>query len=51
MLPDYEFSEMILYEVQLYRESGRSRDALTHLEEHKKIISDDLAFFETKGIN
>ena len=41
---------MVLYEVQLYMESGRRHDALKHLEDYKKFISDQLSFYETKGI-
>ena len=49
ILPDYEFSEMILYEVQLLMESGKSSEALKHLEDYKPYISDRLAYYETKG--
>lgn len=48
-LPDYEFSEMVLYEVQLLQESGRGQDALKHLEDYKKFISDQLAYSEMRG--
>jgi peptide alpha-N-acetyltransferase len=48
-LPDYEFSEMILYEVQLLMEKGTYDQALKHLEEYKRYISDTLSYLETKG--
>ena len=40
---------MVLYEVQLFMESGRGNDALKHLEDYKGLISDRLAYYEVKG--
>ncbi|XP_019854443.1 PREDICTED: N-alpha-acetyltransferase 15, NatA auxiliary subunit [Amphimedon queenslandica] len=48
-LPDYEFSEMILYEVQLLMESGAYKDALKFLEDFRHYVSDMLAYAEIKG--
>ena len=48
-LPDYEFSEMILYEVQLLLESGAYKDALKFLEDFRHYVSDMLAYAEIKG--
>lgn len=48
--PDYEFSEMVLYEVQLLMEGGMIGKAISHLEEFKEHISDDLTFTETMGM-
>ena len=41
---------MVLYEVQLYMESGRGNEALKHLEDYKGLISDQLAYYEVKGV-
>ena len=40
---------MILYEVQLMRESGQQEKALAHLEGYRQFVSDDLSYAETKG--
>jgi len=48
--PDYEFSEMILYEVQLMMEAGRGEDALKHISQFEPHICDFLTIWETKGM-
>jgi len=47
--PDYEFSEMILYEVQLMMEAGRGEDALKHISQFEPHICDFLTIWETKA--
>ncbi len=47
--PDVEYSEMVLYEVQLMREAGRGEEALKHLALYEPHISDLLTFEETRG--
>ena len=48
--PDYEFSEMILYEVQLMMEAGKGEDALKHISQFEPHICDFLTIWETKGM-
>ena len=47
--PDYEFNELILYEVQLMMESGRKEEALKHICQFESQICDTLTVYETKG--
>ena len=47
--PDYEFSEMVLYEAQLLLEAGRAADSLKHLQNFEQHICDPLNHWETKG--
>ena len=47
--PDYEFNELILYEVQLMMESGRKEEALKHICHFESQICDTLTVYETKG--
>ena len=47
--PDYEFSELILYEVQLMLESGRKEEALKHICQFESHICDTRSVYETKG--
>ncbi|TRY87613.1 hypothetical protein DNTS_005998 [Danionella cerebrum] len=46
---DYEYSELLLYQNQVLREAGLSREALKHLTTYEKQICDKLAVEETKG--
>lgn len=47
--PDYEFSEMVLYEVQLMQEAGLVHDSLKHIRSFEVDISDRLMLLETKA--
>ena len=47
--PDYEYSEMVLYEAQLLIEADKSDDALQHISEFSDNICDDLAVKEMLG--
>ena len=47
--PDYEFSEMVLYEVQLMQEAGLVHDSLKHIRSFEADISDRLMLLETKA--
>ena len=47
--PDVEYSEMILYEVQLMLEAKRTEEAMKHLREYETYIADTLMSLETKG--
>uniref|UniRef100_A0A671KVP5 N-alpha-acetyltransferase 15, NatA auxiliary subunit-like n=1 Tax=Sinocyclocheilus anshuiensis TaxID=1608454 RepID=A0A671KVP5_9TELE len=46
---DYEYSELLLYQNQLLREAGLSKEALDHLTNYEKQICDKLAVEETRG--
>uniref|UniRef100_A0A672MRQ6 N-alpha-acetyltransferase 15, NatA auxiliary subunit-like n=1 Tax=Sinocyclocheilus grahami TaxID=75366 RepID=A0A672MRQ6_SINGR len=46
---DYEYSELLLYQNQLLREAGLSKEALDHLTSYEKQICDKLAVEETRG--
>lgn len=47
--PNYEDSEIYLYQNQLYEESGEIEKALTHLEDNKAQITDTLFWRQKKG--
>jgi peptide alpha-N-acetyltransferase len=47
--PDYEHSEMLLYQNMVMIEAGLEKDALDHLELFEKQILDRLAVQETRG--
>ena len=47
--PDYEFSEMVLYEVMLMLEGGMKNRALVHIKNFESKICDVLFIMETKG--
>lgn len=47
--PDYEYSEMIMYEAQLLKESGQLKEVLKFLDDHESHICDILAMQELKG--
>ena len=47
--PDYEYSEMIMYEAQLLKESGQLKEVLKFLDDHDSHICDILAMQELKG--
>ena len=46
---DFEHSELLLYQNMILRESGRTRDALKHLIEYSKFITDKLQVQELQG--
>ncbi|XP_073676167.1 N-alpha-acetyltransferase 15, NatA auxiliary subunit a [Garra rufa] len=46
---DYEYSELLLYQNQLLREAGLTKEALDHLTNYEKQICDKLAVEETRG--
>uniref|UniRef100_A0A673NJC5 N-alpha-acetyltransferase 15, NatA auxiliary subunit-like n=1 Tax=Sinocyclocheilus rhinocerous TaxID=307959 RepID=A0A673NJC5_9TELE len=46
---DYEYSELLLYQNQLLREAGLSKEALDHLTNYEKQICDKLAVEEIRG--
>ena len=46
---EYEYSELVLYEVTILLESGRQAEALKFLEEHDKQITDRTFVKETNG--
>ncbi|KAG3118952.1 N-terminal acetyltransferase A complex auxiliary subunit [Phytophthora idaei] len=48
-VPNYEDSEIYLYQNQLIEESGDAEKALAHLEENKSQITDTLAWRQKKG--
>ena len=48
--PDYEYSEMVLYEVQLLQEAGMKGEALKHIKSFESNISDPLSVMETRGM-
>ncbi|XP_065883749.1 N-alpha-acetyltransferase 15, NatA auxiliary subunit-like [Dysidea avara] len=47
--PDYEYSEMIMYEAQLLKESGQLKEVLKFLDDHDSHICDILAMQELKA--
>ena len=47
--PDYEYSEMVLYEVQLFLEAGMKGEALKHIKTFESNIGDPLSVMETRG--
>ena len=47
--PDYEYSEMVLYEAKLWMEYERPDDALHHISEFREHICDELAVKELLG--
>ncbi|XP_064405279.1 N-alpha-acetyltransferase 15, NatA auxiliary subunit-like [Halichondria panicea] len=47
--PDYEYSEMILYEVQLMLEAGLKDEALKHMKTFESNICDPLSVMETRA--
>ncbi|EDV25040.1 uncharacterized protein TRIADDRAFT_25871 [Trichoplax adhaerens] len=47
---DYEFSEFLLYQNSVYREAGRNKDCLEHLEKYEKQICDQVSIMEVKAI-
>lgn len=47
--PDYEYSEMVLYEAQLLSEADKPDDALRHISEFRDQICDDRAVKEMLG--
>ena len=46
---DYEYSELLLYQNMVIRESGDVDAALSHLELYEQAICDKISFKETKG--
>eukprot|EP00092_Neocalanus_flemingeri_P020760 GFUD01022495.1.p1 GENE.GFUD01022495.1~~GFUD01022495.1.p1 ORF type:complete len:866 (+),score=259.44 GFUD01022495.1:65-2662(+) len=46
---DYEYSELLLYQNMVIRESGDVDAALSHLELYEQAICDKITFKETKG--
>ena len=46
---DYEYSELLLYQNMVIRESGDVEAALKHLEEYEQSICDKITYKETKG--
>jgi len=48
--PDYEHSEMLLYQNMVMIDAGLEQDAIKHLQEFDRQILDRLVVQETKGI-
>ena len=46
---DYEYSELLLYQNMVIRESGNEEEALKHLEEYEWAICDKISMKEIKG--
>ena len=46
---DFEHSEMLLYQNMILRESGKTRDALKHLTDFSKFITDKIQVKELQG--
>jgi len=46
---DYEHSELLLYQNLVLRDSGKTDEALKHLEEHEEAIFDKIKVLELKG--
>ncbi len=46
---DFEYSELLLYQNMVLRESGRLQAALTHLEENDQQIANRLQLIEIRG--
>lgn len=46
---DYEYSELLMYQNLVIRESGNVANALGHLDEYESAISDKISMKETRG--